>query len=172
MLKIYELDKISEEEKNRILKRSEKEIENLIEKVDKIIEDIRKRGDEAIIEYCEKFDNVKFNSPEEFKVTEEEINEAYEKIDKDLIKAIKRAKRNIEKFHKFQMERLKNMEIEIEDGVIAGRRVVPLDIAGLYVPGGKAVYQSVMLMLSTPAKVAKVKRIIVCTPTKTKKIDY
>lgn len=172
MLKIYELNKLSEGEKEKILRRSEIEIENLVEKVEEIVNDVRKRGDEAIIEYCEKFDNVKFESPEEFKVSEDEIKEAYRKIDKNLLKAIKRAKRNIEKFHKFQLEQLKSIEVEIEEGVIAGRRVIPLDIAGLYVPGGKAVYPSVMLMLSTPARVAKVKKILAFTPTKTKNLDY
>lgn len=172
MLKIYELNKLSKEEKERILNRSETEIENLIENVEKIVEDVRKRGDEAIIEYCEKFDNVKFESPDEFKVSEDEIKEAYKKIDKNLLKAIKRAKRNIEKFHKFQLDGLISFEAEIEKGVIAGRRIIPLNIAGLYVPGGKAVYPSVMLMLSTPARVAKVKKILAFTPTRTKKLDY
>lgn len=171
MLKIYELNKITTEEKNRILNRSEAEIENLIEKVNPIIEDIRKRGDEAIIEYCEKFDNVKFTNPKEFKVSEEEIKEAYEKIDESSLKAIKKAKRNIEKFHKLQLEQIKDFKVEIEKGVFAGRIIVPLQIAGLYVPGGKAIYPSVMLMLSTPARVANVNKIVACVSTKTKKLD-
>ncbi len=169
-INIYRWNEISDNERKRILSRSETEIEKVIEEVKEIIKDIKENGDEAIVKYCKKFDNVDLQ-PDEFKVTEDEIKEAYKNIDKNLLKAIKRANKNIKKFHKSLMP--KNIEIEIEKGIIAGRRILSLNSAGLYVPGGKAVYPSVMLMLSAPAKVAKVKNIIACTPVRNreKKLD-
>lgn len=165
---IYRWNEFRKEEKDKILNRSEVEIGKLMMYVRKIVEDVKKNGDEVVAKYCKKFDGVDLKV-DEFKVGEEEIKEAYENIDKNLLLAIKRANKNIKYFHMMQMP--ENFEIEIENGVIAGRRVMPLDSAGLYVPGGKAVYPSVMLMLSAPAKIARVKKIIACTPSRTKKLD-
>ncbi len=165
---IYKWNELGKEDKTRILTRSEVEIEEVMQKVKEIVKDVKENGDDAIAKYCKKFDNVDLK-PSEFKVSEEEIKDAYNNIDKNLLKAIKRANRNIQNFHKAQMP--KDIEIEIEKDVIAGRRTLPLESTGLYVPGGKAVYPSVMLMLSAPAKVAKVRTIIACTPTRTKNLD-
>jgi len=167
---IYKWNETDSEQKSKILNRAEVEIEEVMQKVKEIVKDVKENGDEAIVKYCKKFDNIDLQ-PSEFKVSKEEIKEAYKNIDKNLLKAIKRANRNIQKFHKAQIPN--DIEIEIEKGVIAGRRTLPLDIAGLYVPGGKAVYPSVMLMLSAPANIAKVKNIIACTPAKnkSKKLD-
>jgi len=167
-INIYKWKEIDNELQQKILNRSEVEIEEVMQKVKEIVKDVKENGDAAIVKYCKKFDGVDLK-PSEFKVSEDEIKEAYEKIDKKLLKAIKRANKNIQNFHNALMP--KDIEIETEKGVIAGRKVLPLDSAGLYVPGGKAVYPSVMLMLSAPAKVAKVKNIIACTPAKTKNLD-
>ncbi len=167
-INIYKWKEIDNELQQKILNRSEVEIEEVMQKVKEIVKDVKENGDAAIVKYCKKFDGVDLK-PSEFKVSEDEIKEAYEKIDKKLLKAIKRANKNIQNFHNALMP--KDIEIETEKGVIAGRMVLPLDSAGLYVPGGKAVYPSVMLMLSAPAKVAKVKNIIACTPAKTKNLD-
>lgn len=167
-INIYKWKEIDDKIKQKILNRSEVEIEGVMEKVKEIVKDVKENGDKAVAMYCKKFDGVDLK-PSEFKVSEDEVKDAYKKIDKRLLKAIKRANRNIKKFHKSLMP--KDVEIETEEGVIAGRRVLPLNSAGLYVPGGKAVYPSVMLMLSAPAKVAKVKNIIACTPAKTKNLD-
>ncbi|NCN65575.1 MAG: histidinol dehydrogenase [Candidatus Altiarchaeum hamiconexum] len=165
---IYKWNELGGEEKAKILNRSEIEIEEVMQKAKEILKDVKENGDDAIVKYCKKFDCVDLE-PSDFKVSEYEIKEAYKNIDKNLLKAIKRANRNIKNFHAAQIP--KDIEIEIERGVIAGRRTLPLESAGLYVPGGKAVYPSVMLMLSAPAKVAKVNNIIACTPARTKNLD-
>ncbi len=167
-INIYKWKEIDNKLQQKILNRSEVEIEEVMQKVKEIVKDVKENGDDAIVKYCKKFDGVDLK-PSEFKVSENEIKDAYKKIDKKLLKAINRANKNIQNFHNALMP--KDVEIETEKGVIAGRKILPLDSAGLYVPGGKAVYPSVMLMLSAPAKVAKVKNIIACTPAKTKNLD-
>lgn len=166
-VKIYRLKDLGIN-KAQIMKRSEAEIDALRSKVEAIIKDVKLRGDDALIEYSEKFDGVRIEKSD-LKVNEDEIKEAYKKIDKSVLKALKHAEKNIRKFHEMLLP--KEFEIEIEKGVIAGMRVIPLETAGLYVPGGKAVYPSVMLMLGIPAKVAKVKNIIACTPPRKDGID-
>ncbi len=167
-INIYKWKDIDNDLQQKILNRSEVEIEEVMQKVKEIVKDVKENGDDAIVKYCKKFDGVDLK-PSEFKISENEIKDAYKKIDKKLLTAIKRANKNIRNFHNALMP--KDIKIETEKGVIAGRMVLPLESAGLYVPGGKAVYPSVMLMLSAPAKVAKVKNIIACTPAKTKNLD-
>lgn len=166
-VKIYRLNYLGIK-KAQIMKRSEVEIDALKGKVKDIIKDVKLRGDDALIEYSEKFDGVLLKK-EDLRVNDDEVKEAYKKIDKSVLKALKHAERNIRKFHEMLMP--KEFEAEVEEGVRAGMRVVPLETAGLYVPGGKAVYPSVMLMLGIPAKVAKVKNIIACTPPRKEGID-
>jgi len=161
MIEIYHLNGISENTLERIMARSETDIKILCEKVEPILEDVKKRGGQAVLEYTEKFDGVKLES---LKVEVDEIKEAYNNMGQELLKAIKHAARNIEQFHKKQMPN--EYLFEVEKGIKVGRRVIPLDSAGLYVPGGKGIYPSVMLMLAIPAKIAGVKRIVACTPPK------
>ena len=163
-VKILRLSSIGKDEKAEILNRSKIDIQDLSEKIKPILEDIKKNKDEALLKYAKEFDKAKFNSTGEFEVKKEEIQEAYRKISPQLLKTIKRCIRNVKRFAKTQMP--KEYLVRIENGVVAGRRVIPLDIAGLYVPGGKAVYPSVMIMLAATAKVAGVGKIIVCTPAK------
>lgn len=166
-IKIYKLKDLGAK-KAEIMKRSEIEIDALRGKVEKIIKDVKERGDEALIEYSEKFDGVKIKK-EDLKVSEDEVKEAYKKIDRNVLKALMHAEKNIRKFHKMLLP--KGFEVEIEKGVTAGIRVIPLETAGLYIPGGKAIYPSVMLMLGVPASVAGVKKIIACTPPRKEGID-
>lgn len=148
-------DEVTEE----FMLRAEKDVAKAEDAARSVIADVKKRGDKAVLEYTEKFDHVKLRATE---VSKEEFKKAYDSIDKDLLDAIKRAYKNIKAFHEKQVP--KEFRMEVEPGVEVGRRIVPLDRAGLYVPGGKAVYPSVMLMLAVPAKVAGVKEVVVCTP--------
>ena len=169
MISIIKLEELGTSRREEILKRGEKEVEKAKESAKKILEDVKERGDKALIEYTKKFDGIDLEA-KDLKVSEKEIDKAIEKIDYKLLGAIKRAYKNIKRFHEKQLP--KDWRIEIERGIEAGRRVIPLDRAGLYVPGGKAVYPSVMLMLAIPARIAGVGEIIVCTPPQEKgKID-
>ncbi|MBQ3016171.1 MAG: histidinol dehydrogenase [Clostridia bacterium] len=124
-----------------------------------IIADVRKRGDAALFEYTEKFDKVKLES---LKVTEEEIEEAFSLVDGEFIEILKRAECNIREFH----EKQKNFGFEINknEKIIVGQRVIPVELAGIYVPGGTAAYPSTVLMDAVPASVAGVSRIVMVTP--------
>jgi len=133
-------------------------LDEFIEKVKPIVNAVRERGDDALIEFTEKFDGVKLES---IQVTEEEIEEAYEVVDDELIDALETAKENIEKFHFITAPQ----EIFVDfDFAVLGKRYVPLESVGLYIPGGRASYPSTALMTGVPAKIAGVSRIVVCTP--------
>jgi histidinol dehydrogenase len=160
MIRILKLSELGEA-KSDIMLRGEKDVARVEESARAIIEDVRKRGDEAVLEYVAKFDGVVLTK-DEMRVKEEEIEAAYSSIDPELMEAIKRAYNNIKKFHEHQMPA--NFRMETEAGVEVGTRILPVARAGLYVPGGKAVYPSVMLMLAVPAKAARVGDVIVCMP--------
>lgn len=129
------------------------------EAVDEIIAQVREGGDEALRELTEKFDNVRL---EDFRVTEEEIEAAYEKIDDDVLQAIREAIANIRDFHARQKR--ETWITTKEDGTILGQRVIPLDSVGVYVPGGTAAYPSSIMMNVIPAQVAGVKKIVMVSP--------
>ncbi|MHC1635244.1 MAG: histidinol dehydrogenase, partial [Candidatus Methanospirareceae archaeon] len=160
-IRIYELGKLRGGDLERLKRRSEMNIERLIEEVEPIIEEVREEGDEAVRRYEEKFDDVRLGS---LKVEEEEISKAYERVSEEVIEALKRAYSNIKKFHTEQLERFRFRFTEIAPGIIAGEKITPIESVGLYVPRGKGSFPSVMLMLGVPAKVAGVRRIVVCTP--------
>ncbi|MEI6846288.1 MAG: histidinol dehydrogenase [Candidatus Firestonebacteria bacterium] len=133
----------------------------------RIIAAVRRNGDKAVFSYCKIFDNFKANK-KNIKVKESEINTAFKNTPKSLISALKTAKLNIEKFHMRQKE--KGFKISVSYGKL-GMKVLPLKSAGLYIPGGKAVYPSSVLMNVIPAKIAGVARIILCTPALNGKVD-
>ncbi|OLS37888.1 histidinol dehydrogenase [Bacillus sp. MRMR6] len=124
-----------------------------------IIADLRSRGDLALREYTEKFDRV---SLESFKVTEEEIDRAYDRMDPEFVGIVREAAENIRSFHEKQL-RPSWMTTE-ENGTILGQKMTPLDSVGVYVPGGTAAYPSSVLMNVIPAKVAGVERIVMVSP--------
>lgn len=129
--------------------------------VSDIISNVRNNGDKAVFEYTQKFDKWDINS-DNVKVTEEEIEEAYQNFDKDLIEVMKKSAKNIADYHKKQLQ---NSWIETkEDGTILGQKITPIEKVGVYVPGGKAAYPSSTLMCIIPAQVAGVKRIVMMTP--------
>lgn len=145
---------------DNLLKRSPNSYGEYEEKVRAIIEEVRNKRDEALFSYTKMFDGVDMDSKHVL-VTEEEIQEAYEQVDEKLLDVIRKAKTNIRKYHEKQMQ---NSWFTSEDGIILGQKVTALQTAGVYVPGGKAVYPSSVLMNVLPAKVAGVDRIIMCTP--------
>lgn len=156
---------LTEETKNditaQLLKRSPSSYGEYEAKVQAILDDVKERKDAAVFEYTEKFDKIKLTK-ETFRVTEEEIAEAYRCISEDMLRIIRTAAGNIEDFHRKQ---LRNSWIDTRaDGSILGQRVTPLSAVGVYVPGGKAAYPSSVLMNIIPAKVAGVERITMMTP--------
>lgn len=155
MIKILEYGKVDNKD---IFYRGENktDVEGI---VSGIIKNVRENGDQALFEYSEKFDKVRLDS---LRVSPEEIEKAVESVDKEFIRILKRAKENIEAFHKNQVRT--GFIMNGPDGVVMGQRIIPVDRAGLYVPGGTAAYPSTVLMDAVPAKIAGVGELIMVTP--------
>lgn len=136
----------------------------LMKAVGSIVDDVRRRGDEALIEYTERFDGVKL-TPAELRIDEQTLHTAADRVDRDVLTALREAIANVRTFHENQIER--SWEISPVDGVRLGQRITPLVSAGLYVPGGTAAYPSSVIMNVVPAQVAGVERIVVATPPRT-----
>ena len=124
-----------------------------------IIYNVRKNGDKALFEYCEKFDKAKLESLE---VSQAEIDEAFACVEARFIKILEKAAENIRNFHQKQVRN--SFIINDKDGVVIGQKVMPVEKAGLYVPGGTAAYPSTVLMDSIPAKIAGCGEICITTP--------
>lgn len=151
--------KYSEIDLAETIKRSEQDVNNVLGTVSDILENVRVNGDGAIREYTEKFDGVLI---EDLKVSKDEIKEAYDTLDDDLLVALKNAADNIKRFHEKQIPSDWNMEVN--PGVVAGQIVRPINSAGCYIPGGRAAYPSSILMTVIPAKIAGVKKVVCVTP--------
>ena len=135
---------------------------NVADTVAEILKNIRERGDEALREYTERFDHA---TPESLIVTKEEMQEALDAInatDPAFMGVLEKAAANIRKFHARQVRN--SFIINDEPGIVMGQKVIPVDRAGLYVPGGTATYPSTVLMDVIPAKIAGVKEVILTTP--------
>ena len=143
-----------------LLKRSPNNYGEFEGRVNAIIEEVRNNRDQAVFNYTKQFDGADINAGN-ILVTEEEIAEAYEQVDTTLLAVIRKALVNIKKYHEKQVQ---NSWFTTEDGIILGQKVTALATVGVYVPGGKAVYPSSVLMNVLPAKVAGVDRIVMCTP--------
>ncbi|MBF0118368.1 MAG: histidinol dehydrogenase [Desulfobacterales bacterium] len=161
-INVYELDKLSKSDIEKILIRSESDIERFQEIVRPIIDDVRKRGDNAIVEYSQKFDKVSLN-PLLLKVTNQEFEDANKTLDSSIKEVIEASAKNIKKFHKAQMPE-EMWFSHIDKGIMAGEKITPITSVGIYVPRGKGSFPSVMLMLCIPVSVAEVPEVIVCTP--------
>ena len=141
---------------------------SIMKTVGEVISSVRQKGDEALMEYASRFDNVKLTA-ETMRVSKEEMAEAYSRVDGELIEVIRKAKANIEAFHAKQKE---NSWFSSEkDGVILGQLYRPMEIVGVYVPGGTAAYPSSVLMNVVPAKVAGVPKVVMVTPPKKEGIN-
>ncbi len=146
---------------DHLLKRSPNNYGKFEASVQEIINSVKEKKDEAIFSYTEQFDKVKITK-ETIAVTEEEIKEAYEKVDPSLIEVIKKALVNIRAYH--EKQRRYSWFDSQPNGTMLGQKVTPLKRVGVYVPGGKAVYPSSVLMNIVPAKVAGVEQVIMTTP--------
>ena len=144
-----------------LLKRSPNSYGEFESRVNEIIENVRANRDAAIFDYTKRFDGADINA-ENILVTEDEIKEAYEKVDEKLLTVIRKALVNIRKYH--EKQRQYSWFDSEESGIILGQKVTALEKVGVYVPGGKAVYPSSVLMNIVPAKVAGVKTIVMTTP--------
>lgn len=144
-----------------LLKRSPNQYGKYQEAVDEILEAVKEKKDEALFAYTEKFDGVTVTA-DTIRVTEEEINEAYSLVDEQLVAVIRKALVNIREYHEKQV-RYSWFDSK-PDGTLLGQKVTPLERVGVYVPGGKAVYPSSVLMNVVPARVAGVDKIIMTTP--------
>ncbi len=145
---------------DELLKRSPNNYGEYENTVNEIVNNVKEYGDKAVFEYTKRFDGADIN-PDNLIVTKEEIEEAYTKVSDELVEVIKKALVNIESFHEKQKQ---NSWFIHEEGIILGQRVTPLAKVGVYVPGGKAVYPSSVLMNVMPAKVAGVETIYMTTP--------
>ncbi len=144
-----------------LLKRSPDSYGEYEETVNGIIKEIREKGDKALFGYTQKFDRCEITA-ETVRVTKEEIKEAYELADPELVAVMNKSAANITEFHSHQLRN--SWIVPKEDGTILGQRITPVAVSGVYVPGGKAAYPSSVLMNVLPAKVAGVPRIIMTTP--------
>ena len=124
-----------------------------------VLDDIKKRGDRAIFDYEERFDHVRLST---LTISDDEINEAWENIDRSLRDAILLAHDNIRIFHESQ--KFKRQKVQTAEGVTCWQKSVPIQRVGLYIPGGTAPLFSTVLMLATPAKIAGCEEIVLCTP--------
>ena len=156
MIKILKSDEI---DKKEILSREIKSYPEQEKTVRDIIRDVAENGDAAVRKYTKLFDGVE---PYDFAVSQSEIDEAFEKVGKSFLAILKKAKNNIEAFHKKQIR--KGFEIKKQNGIVLGQKFTPLESVGVYVPGGTASYPSTVLMNVVPAKIAGVKNIVMTTP--------
>lgn len=124
-----------------------------------ILSNVRSRGDAALYEYCEKFDHAKLIA---LQVSKEEIEEAVATVEPKFLEILQKAAENIRAFH--QKQARNSFVLTRENGVVLGQKIIPVDRAGLYVPGGTAAYPSTVLMDSIPAKIAGVREVVMVTP--------
>lgn len=160
-MNIFRLKDMTREQKQTIMRRAETDISEYIQTAREISQDVKQNGDKAVLAYTKKFDRVELKSG--MRVSMEEIEAGYRRLDQETREAIVYAAGNIRTFHQAQMPE----EIwftNVNDGIMAGEKVTPITDVCLYVPRGKGSFPSVLLMLGIPAQVAGVAKIVVVTP--------
>jgi histidinol dehydrogenase len=162
MIQVRDLATLAPEELRLIMRRAEQDITALLPQAQQVIEAVRERGDAALVEYVRQFDAKEYTA-EHLRVSDADFDRAYAEVGAEVVEAIRHAHANIQRFHAEQMPE-PMWFMEVERGVMAGEKITPVASAGLYVPRGKGAFPSVMLMLTVPAKVAGVPRIVVVTP--------
>ena len=157
--------KLTEKERadilENLLKRSPNQYGKYEDTVREILENIKTKKDQALFDYTKKFDGAEITG-ETIRVKKEEIEEAYKKVDSHFVEIIRKALKNIREYHEKQV-RYSWFDSK-PDGTLLGQKVTALERVGVYVPGGKAVYPSSVLMNIVPAKTAGVEHIIMTTP--------
>lgn len=162
MIQIYVWQKASPADKERILRRAQADMEAIQDTVKEWLQNVRQNGDQAILEYIQKFDDPKFTL-DQLRVSQQDIEEAYQKIAPSVLKQMKEQIRISKAFHRAQADRLeKEWSIETVPGVVTGTKKVPIDAVGLYVPAGKAPLPTVAQILTVAAAAAGVPRKVVC----------
>jgi histidinol dehydrogenase len=151
--------KIDDGNMEKFLQRSQLDSSSIVNIVEDIVRNVRDNGDNALHHYTEKFDKVDLKN---FLIEEEDLKGSVQKINSQLMVSLKKAASNIEKFHQSQLPQ--EWFLEVDEGITAGQIVRPLERVGCYIPGGRAIYPSSILMTVIPAKVAGVEEIICCTP--------
>jgi histidinol dehydrogenase len=136
----------------------------LLQAVSAIIEDVRQRGDEALLDYTRRFDGIDLRR-EQLRLDESDLHKSAAKVHARVIEALREAIRNVRAFHERQIEQ--SWEYSPAPGMVLGQRLIPLDSAGVYVPGGTAAYPSSVVMNVVPAQIAGVNRIVMVTPPRT-----
>ena len=154
---------------NNLLKRSPSNYGDYADTVQGIVDDVRDNGDDALFAYTKKFDKADITAST-IKVTQEEIDYAYTQVSDELLDVIRKAKKNILEYHEKQKQY--SWFDSKPNGTLLGQKVTPLKAVGVYVPGGKAVYPSSVLMNVMPAKVAGVDKIVMTTPCNAEGVVY
>ncbi|MBQ3393491.1 MAG: histidinol dehydrogenase [Lachnospiraceae bacterium] len=161
-MRIVPLTKDTKEEALRaLIGRSPAGYDEYEKTVREIIENVRKKGDSALVAYARQFDRCEM-TPEQFMVTKEEKEAAYRALSPQFVEVIRRAAANIREFH--EKQKLNSWITTENSGIILGQKITPIEVSGCYVPGGRAVYPSSVLMNVIPAKAAGVSKIMVMTP--------
>jgi len=163
-MKVMTSREFKEEMLNQIVNRGKTDFSSISSLVQEIIEAVRKDGDKAVLRYTEKFDNARLPQSR-LKISKKEIRISYRKLKKNQIAALKKAAINIIRFHEEQISDI--WSLNVARGVTVGQLTRPLSSVGIYAPGGRASYPSSVLMCTIPARVAGVKRIVVCSPPRT-----
>ena len=161
-MRIIKLNESTQKDiQNKLLKRSPNQYDDYQADVNNILQDVKVRRDEALFEYTKKFDKADINK-KNIRVTQDEIEAAYTKVDNEVVEVIRKSIKNIKDFHNRQIQQ--SWFDAKPNGIILGQKVTPIENVGVYVPGGKAAYPSSVLMNVIPAKVANVPRIVMTTP--------
>lgn len=161
MIKSMGIDEFNAKFLEAVKRRGESQFEELKATVQGILDTVKRDGDPALLAYGEQFDNIKLTQAQ-LLVSPKEFSDAYAQLDLDTLDALKQMKNNIATFHEAQKREL--WYVETRKGVSVGQLMRPLERVGLYVPGGKALYPSTVIMTAVPAKIAGVKEVILCTP--------
>jgi len=162
-LRVVEASKLTSEEYARIVSRGALDLSKALKEVEKVVVEVKEKGDEALKRFSKEFDGVEVDLERwSFKVDEEEVKEAYREVGEEALEAIRRAVKNVKKYH--EARRPTSFSVKVEEGVIAGSLIKPLSRVGVYVPRGRSGYPSTAIMTVVPAKVAGVKEVLVCTP--------
>lgn len=149
---------------NQIMNRGKTDFSSVSPLVQEIVTAVRKEGDKAVLRYTEEFDNVCLTQ-KRLMVTSEEIKESYQKLKESQVYALMKAAMNITRFHEEQTRNV--WSLKVAEGVTVGQITRPLSSVGVYTPGGRASYPSSVLMCTTPARVAGVEKVVVCSPPRT-----
>jgi histidinol dehydrogenase len=161
-IRFYDLRKLSNTEKQSLLKRTESDLSRYIESVEPILKAVKEKGDQALVRFAREFDRAELK-PDAIQVKAEEFEQAFESVEDDVIEAIAFAADNIRTFHEGQLPESMRLS-EIRPGVFCGEKTIPIPSVACYVPRGKGSFPSVVLMTTIPAVVARVPKVCILTP--------